>query len=153
MGVREMVQPGFQLIWATAQKNVEIMPEESLDFKPAGLDTRSFREIPLHMANTCVTFGSNVGKPAWERMTPYAPDAIRTRAQIIETMREAGDRFLAGLGALNDQEAARVVTTPWGAQMAQGQIMAAHIPHMFYHNGQMTIYLRMQGVKPFFLAR
>jgi len=152
MGVREMVQPGFQLIWVTAQKNVTLMPEGGLDFKPEGLDTRAFREIPIHMANACVTFGSNVGKPAWERMAPYTPDEIRTRTQLVDTMREAGDRFLAGLAGLNDQEAARVVTTPWGAQMAQGQIMAAHISHMFYHNGQMTIYLRMQGVKPLFLA-
>jgi len=54
---------------------------------------------------------------------------------------------------LSDEEAARIVRTPWGMEMAQGQIIAAHVPHMFYHNGQLAIYLRMQGVKPLFLAR
>jgi len=153
MGVRETVQPSFHLIWGTVRKNIELMPEEGLGIKPDGLETRSFREIALHMANVCVMFGENIGRPTWERVVAFPPDQHSSKAQVLAALSQAGDRFLAGLGRLSDEEAARVVKTPWGAEMPQGQIMAAHVPHMFYHNGQLAVYLRMQGVKPLFLAR
>lgn len=153
MALRDTVTPGFQLVWGTALKNVEAMPESGLEFKPAGLETRSFREIALHMANATVTFGENIGKGTWERIAAYPPDKIKGKAPVLESMRQAGERFLASLPRLTDQETTRVVLTPWGVEMPQGQIVMGHVPHMFYHNGQMTIYLRMQGIKPHFLAR
>src|SRR5438270_573691 len=64
MGVREAVQPAFNLIWGTVHKNVEAMPDEGFDFKPQGLETRPFREIAIHMANSCMTFGENIGRSA-----------------------------------------------------------------------------------------
>ncbi len=153
MGVREMVQPMFQMIWTTAMKNVELVPERGVAFKPEGLETRTFGEVAVHMANVCATMGGNVGKDPWERILAFAPEQAREKAQILEVMRQGSERFLAGLSRLTDQEAARTVKTSWGMEMAQGQIVAGHVPHMFYHNGQLTIYLRMQGVKPLFLAR
>ncbi len=153
MGVRESLQPGFHMIWTTAEKNVELMPEESMEFTPAGLDTRSFRAIAVHMANTCVMFGENVGNSVWERIAPYPLDKPMTRAQVLDVMREGGARFLGGLARLTDEEAARIARTPWGMEMPQGVVMAGQISHLFYHNGQLSIYLRMQGVKPLFVAR
>jgi uncharacterized damage-inducible protein DinB len=153
MGLRESVPPAFHLIWGTIRKNVEAMPEEGLGYKPDGLETRSFREIALHTANVCVTFGENIGRSAWERVAAFPPEKHTSKAQVLAAISQAGDRFLAGLGRLTDEEAARVVRTPWGAEMPQGQILAGHVPHMFYHNGQLAIYLRLRGVKPLFLAR
>ncbi len=153
MGIREAVQPGFHLVWGTVRKNVEAMPEEGLAFTPEGLETRAFREIAVHTANACATFGENIGRAAWERVIAFPPDKHTTKAQVLAALAQGGERFLAGLGGLSDEEAARVVRTPWGVEMAQGQIVAGHVPHMFYHNGQLAIYLRMKGVKPFFLAR
>jgi len=153
MGLRESVQPAFHLIWGTISKNVEAMPEEGLGYKPDGLETRSFREIALHTANVCVTFGENIGRPAWERIAAFPPEKHTSKAEVLAAIGQAGDRFLAGLGRLTDEEAARVVRTPWGVEMPQGQILAGHVPHMFYHNGQLAIYLRLRGVKPLFLAR
>jgi len=153
MGIREAVQPGFHLVWGTVRKNVEAMPEEGLAFAPGGLETRSFREIAVHTANACATFGENIGRSAWERIIAFPPDKHTTKAQVLAALAQGGEQFLAGLGRLSDEEAARVVRTPWGVEMAQGQIVAGHVPHMFYHNGQLAIYLRMKGVKPFFLAR
>jgi uncharacterized damage-inducible protein DinB len=153
MGIREAVQPGFHLVWGTVRKNVEAMPEEGLPFTPEGLETRPFREIAVHTANACATFGENIGRAAWERVIAFPADKHTTKAQVLAALAQGGERFLAGLGRLSDEEAARVVRTPWGVEMAQGQIVAGHVPHMFYHNGQLAIYLRMKGVKPFFLAR
>jgi uncharacterized damage-inducible protein DinB len=153
LGIREAVQPAFQLCWGTVQKNVEAMPDDGFEFKPEGLETRSFRAIAIHMANACVTFGENIGKAAWERIMAFPPEKHVTKAQVLDALSSAGERFRAGLSRLTDEEAARVVRTPWGAEMSQGQIVAGCVPHMFYHNGQLAIYLRMQGVKPLFLAR
>ncbi|HLW59671.1 MAG TPA: DinB family protein [bacterium] len=153
MGIREAVQPGFHLVWRTVRKNVEAMPADGLEFKPEGLDTRSFREIALHMANATVTFGENIGKTAWERLMPFPPERHTAKAQVLSALSQAGDRFLASLGGLTDEEAARIVRVPWGAEMAQGVVVAAEVPHMFYHNGQLAIYMRMRGVKPLFLER
>ncbi len=153
MGLRESVQPAFHLIWGTVRKNVEAMPDEGLGFTPDGLETRPFRAIALHMANACVTFGENIGQSTWERIAAFPPEAHTSKGQVLAALGQAGDRFLAGLARLSDEEVARVVRTPWGVEMPQGQIVAGHVPHMFYHNGQLAIYLRLRGVKPLFLAR
>jgi hypothetical protein len=112
MGVREGVQAGFQLIWTTAQKNVEAMPDAGMEFTPPGLDTRSFRAIAVHMANATVTFGENIGKDVWERIAAYPMDKPMSKAQVLEAMRDAGQRFLAGLTRLTDEEAGRVQAAP-----------------------------------------
>ncbi|HKV45952.1 MAG TPA: DinB family protein [bacterium] len=153
MGIRESVPPGFHLVWGAARKNVEAMPGDGLEFKPEGLETRSFREIALHMANVTVSFGENIGKAAWERLMPFPPERHTTKAQVLTALSQAGDRFLAALSRLTDEEAARIVRVPWGAEMPQGVVVAAEVPHMFYHNGQLAVYLRMRGVKPLFLVR
>ena len=153
MGIREAVQPAFQLCWGTIRKNVDLMPDAGLNFKPEGLETRSFREVALHTANTCVVFGENIGKTAWERIAAFPPESHVSKAQVLAALAQAGDRFASGLSRLTDEEAGRVVRTPWGMELPQGQLIAGHVPHMMYHNGQMTIYLRMRGIKPFFLAR
>ncbi len=153
MGIREAVQPGFRLVWRTVRKNVEAMPEEDLAFRPQGLETRPFRDIAMHMANACVTFGENIGRDTWERILAFAPEKHTTKAQMLTALDQGGERFLAALPRLSDEEAARVVKTPWGAEIAQGQLLAGHVPHMSYPNGQPTIYLRMRGVTPLFLAR
>jgi uncharacterized damage-inducible protein DinB len=153
MGLSETLDPPFRLIWNTVVRNVEAMPEPSFEFRPEGLEMRSFREIALHMANVCVTLSENIGKAQWERVTAYPPETTRSKAQVLEALREAGERFRGSLARLTDQEAARVVRTPWGAEMSQGDILAGHVPHMYYHNGQLAIYLRLQGVRPLFLAR
>ena len=153
MGIGESVQPAFNLIWGTVQKNVEAMPDEGFEVTPKGLETRSFREIALHMANVCVTFGENIGQSSWERITAFPPEKHTSKKAVLAALAQGGERFLAGLSRLSDGEAARVARTPWGVEMPQGQIVAFHVPHMFYHNGQLAIYLRMQGIKPLFVAR
>ena len=141
------------MIWNTAQKNVEAMPESGMEFTPPGLDTRSFRAIALHTANTSVMFGENIGKATWERFVTYPLDKPIPKAEVLAAMRQAGERFLAGLSRLTDEEAGRMVGVPWGGQMSQGAVLMGGVSHLFYHNGQLSIYLRMQGIKPHFLAR
>lgn len=153
MGVRESIEPGFHTIWTAVQQNIELMPDSRLDVKPEGLETRSFREIALHIANSSVFFSDNIGKSSWERITAFPPDHYRSKAQVLDAVRQGGERYLAGLARLTDQEAGRVVEAPWGAKMPQGMLVGFHVPHVFYHNGQLSIYLRMAGVKPVFAAR
>jgi uncharacterized damage-inducible protein DinB len=153
VGVRETIEPGFRAVWTAVQQNVELMPEARLDIKPEGLETRSFREIALHIANSSVMFAENIGKSVWERVTAFPPDNYRSRAQVLDAVRQGGERYLAGLARLTDQEAARIVEVPWGAKMPQGAAVGGQVPHVFYHNGQLSIYLRMAGIKPVFIAR
>lgn len=153
MGVRETIEPGFRSIWTAVQQNVELMPEGHLDDRPEGLETRSFREIALHIANASVMFSDNIGKSVWERVTAFPPDNFRSRAQVLDAVRQGGERYLAGLARLTDQEAAKIVETPWGAKLPQGVVVGFAVPHTFYHNGQLSIYLRIAGIKPVFAAR
>ena len=153
MDASQAVHPMFQMIWKAAVKNVESMPEEGMTFKPQGLETRTFGEIAVHMANACCMFGDNIGKTAWERVIAFPPEEFRTKPRILEAMGRGGERFLAGLSRLTNQEATRIVKAPWGVEMPQGQVVAGLIPHTFYHSGQLAIYLRMRGVKPLFLVR
>jgi uncharacterized damage-inducible protein DinB len=153
VGVRESIEPGFRAIWTAVQQNVELMPEARLDIKPEGLEMRSFREIALHIANSCVVFSENIGKSTWERFVAFPPDNYQSKAQVLDAVRQGGERYLAGLAGLTDEEAARIVETPWGARMPQGVLVGFAVPHAFYHNGQLSIYLRTAGIKPVFVAR
>jgi uncharacterized damage-inducible protein DinB len=153
VGARETIEPGFRAIWMAVQQNVELMPEARLDAKPEGLEMKSFREIALHIANSSVMFGDNIGKTTWERTTAFPPDNYRSKAQILDAVRQGGERYLGGLARLTDQEAAKIAEAPWGAKMPQGILAGFQVPHMFYHNGQLSIYLRMAGMKPVFAAR
>jgi uncharacterized damage-inducible protein DinB len=152
VGARERIEPGFRTIWTAVQQNVELMPEGHLDAKPEGLETRSFREIAMHIANSSVMFSDNIGKSVWERVTAFPPDNFRSRSQVLDAVRQGGERYIAGLDRLTDQEAAKIVDTPWGAKLPQGALVGFQVPHVFYHNGQLSIYLRMAGIKPVFAA-
>lgn len=153
MAVRDTIEPGFRSIWTAVQQNVELMPEGRQDVKPDGLETRSFREIALHIANSSVMFGENIGKSVWERMLAFPPDNFRSRAQVLDAVRQGGERYIAALARLSDEEVGKVVETPWGAKVPQGMLVGFQVPHVFYHNGQLAIYLRMAGIKPVFAAR
>ena len=153
MGLRESIEPGFRTVWTAVQQNVELMPEGRLDAKPEGLDTRSFREIAVHVANSCVTFGDNIGKTVWERILAFPPDNFRSRAQVLDAVRQGGERYLAGVARLTDPEAGKIIETPWGVKLPQGAVVGFQVPHVFYHNGQLAIYLRMAGIKPVFAIR
>src|SRR5579883_3018313 len=95
------------------------MPESLMDFAPEGLETRSFRAIALHAANASVIFGENIGRGVWERIEAYPAERVVSKAQVLVSMREAGQRFLAGLARLTDDEARRVVRA-LGSGMAAG---------------------------------
>lgn len=153
METSQAVHPLFQMVWKAAVKNVESMPEDAVTFKPDGLETRTFGEIAVHMANACCTFGDNIGKSVWERVIAFPPEQFRSKPRILDAMGRGSERFLAGLSRLTNQEAARSAKMPWGVEMPQGQAVAGLVPHMFYHNGQLAIYLRLRGVKPLFLVR
>jgi uncharacterized damage-inducible protein DinB len=153
VGIRETIEPGFRAIWTAVQQNVELVPEARLDWKPEGLETRSFRDIALHIANASVMFSENIGKDVWERFTTFAPENFRSRAQVLDAVRQAGERYVAGLARMTDQEAGRIVEAPWGVKLPQGMLVGFAVPHVFYHNGQLSIYLRMAGIKPVFAVR
>lgn len=129
------------------------MPEARFDERHEGLEIKSFREIALHIANSSVMFGDNVGKTVWERITAFPPDNHRSRAQVLDAVRQGGERYLAGVDRLTDQEAGKIVEAPWGEKLPQGALVGFQVPHAFYHNGQLSIYLRLAGVKPVFAAR
>jgi uncharacterized damage-inducible protein DinB/DNA-binding CsgD family transcriptional regulator len=149
----EMIERGFRPVWQAVQRNVEAMPDARLDYRPEGLETRSFREIALHIADASVFFGENIGKTVWERFTTFPADTYRTKAQVLEAVRQGGERYLAALPRLTDQEAARMVQPPFGGSFPQGVLVGFQVPHTFYHNGQLAIYLRLAGVKPVFVVR
>jgi uncharacterized damage-inducible protein DinB len=153
VGAGEMIERGYRPIWQAVQQNVEAMPDDRLDHKPEGLEMRSFREIALHIANASVMFGDNIGKATWERMMPFTPDACRTKAQVLDAVRQGGERFLAAVGRMTDQQVAQIVEPPFGGKIPQGVLVGFAIPHTFYHNGQLSIYLRMAGIKPTFAVR
>src|SRR5207237_10209897 len=96
MGIREAVQPAFQLCWGTIRKNVDLMPDAGLNFKPEGLETRSFREVALHTANTCVVFGENIGKTAWERIAGFPPESNASKGKGLAALARAGARLASG---------------------------------------------------------
>jgi uncharacterized damage-inducible protein DinB len=75
----------------------------------------------------------------------------RTKAQIIQLLRENGDRYAAWVEGLSDDFLGQVVTMPPGGQPASRtrfDMLLSAKEHEMHHRGQLMLVERMLGITP-----
>ena len=133
---------------------VEAMPEAKFNFAPANGEfkgVRTFGQQAKHLAAVIylVSAAAKGEKLPVELGGESGPDAIRSKAQIVQLLKDAfayGHRAMATLTCQNEVD---MVKSPFGGpDMARGALAALAVSHSFDHYGQMVVYLRMNGIVP-----
>jgi metal-dependent amidase/aminoacylase/carboxypeptidase family protein len=143
------------------EKNVvgaaEAMPEDKYNFTPASLnipgaaygDVRTFAQLVKHTATANYRFWTTLtGEKMPENIKgTNGPDELKTKAEIIQFLK---DSFAVGhraANSLNDKNAFEQVTF-FNNQVPRLYVATACVIHAADEYGQMVEYLRMNGIVP-----
>jgi uncharacterized damage-inducible protein DinB len=147
----------------TVRKNTiqiaEEIPEEKYSFSPTP-DTRSVAQILVHVgmmprfSKTLVGSGSfppdfNFLKLREDMAAEEAKP--RTKAELIEWLRETGEDYAAWVESLSDDYLGGVITFPAGAQpptRTRFEMITSAKEHEMHHRAQLMLIERLLGITP-----
>ena len=159
-GGKEMAA-AFRTVRKNTIQIAEDIPEDKYSFK-ATPDTRSIGELLVHIA-LGTTFGDQVhganritdmktlnfqdfmAKMTAEQAKP------RNKAQIIQFLRDEGEKFASLLEGLTDDVFAERVTMMPGSEppaRSRFDMLLGAKEHEMHHRGQLMVLERMVGIKP-----
>ncbi|MDE3169599.1 MAG: DinB family protein [Acidobacteriota bacterium] len=135
----------------------DAMPEDKYDFAPTNGDfkgVRTFAQQVKHVATANDRFfGSILGQPPAKAPNYFeqenGPDSIKTKAQIMQYLRESfaeGHKAIASITDANAFE--RLTNSPTPFLNTRASIAIFACVHANDHYGQMVEYLRDNGIVP-----
>lgn len=159
-GAKELAE-AFRTVRKNTLIIAEEIPEEHYGFRPAP-ETRTVALTLTHIALMTRFSEQMVGAERRHtlegfdfqtfRRTMLADEQTpRTKAQIIDLLRESGDRFSNLLEGLSDDILAEHVTFPAGAVppgKSRFELLLGVKEHEMHHRGQLMIMERMLGIVP-----
>ena len=151
MPLIDMLLPQFDRELGTARRLIEVVPEAALAWGPGG-GARTFAELTGHLAEI----------PAWTRgiMSEEGCELADVPVEeAVGSVAEALDRFDAGavagrcaLAGRSDDELVADWTLRRDGRVLFSlpriaMVQALVLNHLVHHRGQLTVYLRMRGVR------
>jgi uncharacterized damage-inducible protein DinB len=158
-GAKELAD-SFQTVRKNTLIVAEDIPEEHYGFSAAP-GTRTVAQTLVHIALS--RFQDQIHRverrstlegfdfPGFIAKIKAEEQIPRSKAQIIEMLRDDGDRFAAWLGSLSDDFLAERVTFPPGATPASKtrfEMLLGVKEHEMHHRGQLMLMERMIGIVP-----
>jgi len=145
--------------WITAtEKQVvqaaEAMPEEKYSFAPTGGEftgVRTFAQQVKHLSANNYRMAAYilVQKPTLEQEHETGPDAVQTKAQIVDYAKGSFTALHRAIATINQENMLEPLAAfPSAQQMTRLQLAEDVVAHSFDHYGQMVEYLRMNGIIP-----
>ena len=130
----------------------EAMPEEKYSFAPSAGEfkgVRTFAQQVKHLAANNYAMAAFIRgeKLSPEMKNERGPDAVKSKAEIIEYLRGSFATLHEAVGTINDKN----LTEPLNTGMSQNtrpQLVIDAVAHSFNHYGQLVEYLRMNGIVP-----
>jgi len=133
----------------------EAMPEDKFNFSPEKLNipggdfkgVRTFAEQLKHVAasNYLIWMRLSTDKPPAELNDGKGPDSVKTKAEIIQFLK---DSFAFGHKAVATLTTANMLQVPEGSKSTRLRLAEFGAAHAYDHYGQMVEYLRMNGIVP-----
>ena len=133
---------------------VEAMPEDKLEFKPAGegfKESRTFRQQAGHAAGTLHVFAAALlgedGKKL-EADEPNGPASIKTKAALVAYVKDAfAHAHKAALTLTPENQLERL---DLGPKFKPTRLWATSLLlwHSYDHYGQLAVYLRLNNIVP-----
>ena len=136
----------FRMVLSVTRKLVEQIPANKLDFRPTP-DVRPVSEIVIHMYNMLTDAVTTVlsGKPAMSEEPKFT-----TKEELLAWMDAQVETAFAGFEHITDAQLA-VTMDCWGDTFTAWQFLDFCYQEHLHHRGQLTVYLRLMGIQPFFI--
>lgn len=119
---------------------LEAMPEEHYDFQPTE-DVKSFKEQAAHIVNSFNFQMDFIGYPNLAKVDKTS------KATVIESYTKVFDVIIAHIKTL-DAKTLQEEIKPFYGTSTKSRMLNLMDNHLAHHRGQLTIYLRLKGVKP-----
>ncbi len=139
----------------------EAMPAEKYGFRPAeGMfkgehpgfgpaEVRTFGELVKHIACANFAFAAEMdGKTPPERCDMGGPSPAKTRAELLVYLRDSFATLKKSIGAIDAKNMFDPIEGPYAGPTTRLRLAGTCIWHAADHYGQMTIYLRLNGIVP-----
>jgi DinB family protein len=139
----------------------EAMPADKYSFRPAeGMfkgehpeygpaEVRTFAEQVKHVACSNSAFAAEMdGKTPPERCDLGGPSPAKTRAELLAYLRESFAVLKKSIGAIDSKNMFDPIEGPYAGPTTRLRLAGVCIWHAADHYGQMTIYLRLNGIVP-----
>jgi uncharacterized damage-inducible protein DinB len=150
----------FRTVRANTIQIAEDIPEDKYSFRPAE-GTRTVAETLAHIATTTgwpqALHGPRLGAVNFELFMGEMQKAtataatLTTKAQIIEALKNEGDKFAGFLESYPDEALAEHVTYPAGMQppsKSRFEMLLSPKEHEMHHRAQLMVVERMLGITP-----
>jgi hypothetical protein len=132
----------------------DAMPAEKFDFAPANGKFEGVRTFALearHIAFeiNCVA-AALLGEPVPSQQHDNGPDDLKTKAQIMQYLRDAFAHAHKAVATLNNSNLMETTTDAFNPKGKTPRVVSVGILywHTYDHYGQMVEYLRMNGIVP-----
>jgi uncharacterized damage-inducible protein DinB len=134
--------------WA-GQKNLLValanaMPEDKYGFKPTPAQ-RSFGEHVLHIAQVNTMLTKSLGGKTPE---PAINMKATTKAEMVKAMSDAFDYGAATIAEFNNTSIQETIQAPFMGPSTRARVMFFLNGHTQDTDGQMAVYLRLNGLTP-----
>jgi len=139
----------------------EAMPAEKYGFRPAeGMfkgehpeygpaEMRTFGEIVKHVACSNFAFEAEMdGKTPPDRCDMGGPSPAKTRSELLVYLRDSFAALEKSIGAIDAKSMFDPIEGPYAGPTTRLRLAGVAIWHAPDHYGQMTIYLRLNGIVP-----
>jgi uncharacterized damage-inducible protein DinB len=139
----------------------EAMPEDKYSYRPAEgkfkdekpqfgpAEVRTFAEQVKHVA--CANFGFAAefdGQKPPEGCDKGGPSTAKTKRELLIYLRDSFVAIRKSLGAMNAQNQFDPIEGPYAGPNTRLGIATVIVWHNADHYGQMTLYLRLNGIVP-----
>ncbi|HLI82868.1 MAG TPA: DinB family protein [Bryobacteraceae bacterium] len=161
-GPKELAS-SFRTVRQNTIQIAEDIPENQYGFQPAP-GTRTVAQTLVHiaasagvnrqLANLTSFEGFDFGKFWAERAAEEAKP--RSKAEIVQWLREAGEEHARWVETLNDDYLSQVIAFPAGAQpptRTRFDMLLSAKEHEMHHRGQLMLVERLLGITPHLTRR
>jgi hypothetical protein len=121
--------------------------DEHLDYGPA--EVRTFGEIVKHVACSNFGFAAEMdGKTPPERCDMGGLSPAKTRGELLVYLKDSFAALEKSIGAIDAKNMFDPIECPYAGPTTRLRLAGVVIWHAADHYGQMTIYLRLNGIVP-----
>jgi uncharacterized damage-inducible protein DinB len=133
-------------VLGNARRQVELMPEDKLDFRPTPA-IRSAGELVAHMHIYLTELTETVlqGKHI-NRDEPK----FKSKAELLDWMNQQVEKGNQNFAKITDAQLG-VIIEAWGDKFPAWMLVSWVPTEVIHHRGQFTIYLRLMGIEPVFI--
>jgi hypothetical protein len=129
------------------------MPKEKYSFAPTDhgfTGVRTFAQQVKHLAANNYRMAAYIvgGTPTPEEEAETGPDAVRSKAQIMDYLQGSFTTLHRAVATINETNLVEPLANHPKPQSTRLQLAEDVVAHSFDHYGQMVEYLRMNGIIP-----